>query len=182
MPGDWLAECEATALAYDEVYQLWLGTFPLPAGEYEYKVALNGTWDVNFGVDAQQGGENIPLLLADDADVTFYFSPQTGWATDDVSTPIATVAGSFQDELGCPAEWSPDCLRTWLQNPDGDGTFVFQTDAIPAGDYEAKVAVGLSWDENYGEAGAPGGANIPFNVPEDGTLGELLCGIQPTRS
>lgn len=169
-PGDWQPECENTALVYDEVSQLWLGTFALPAGDYEYKVALNGTWDVNFGLAAQQGGENIPLALADDADVTFLFSPQTGWVSDDAGTPIATVAGSFQDELGCPAEWSPDCLRTWLQDPDGDGTFVFQTDAIPAGDYEAKVAVGLSWDENYGEAGAPGGANIPFNVPEDGTL------------
>ena len=67
-------------------HQLWLGTFPLPAGEYEYKVALNGTWDVNFGVGAQQGRE-YSAGLADDAEVTFLFSPQTGWATDDVSTP-----------------------------------------------------------------------------------------------
>ena len=78
--------------------------------------------------------------------MTFYCSRQTGWVTEGVSTPIATVAGSFQDDIGCPAEWSPDCLRSWLQDPEGDGTFVFQTDAIPAGDYEAKVAVGLSWD------------------------------------
>ena len=169
-PGEWQPECEATALAYDEVTQLWQGTFALPAGEYEYKAALNGTWDVNFGLNAQPGGENIPLSLAEDADVTFLFSTQTGWVTDDVNTPLATVAGSFQDELGCPAEWSPDCLRTWLQDPDGDGTFIFQTDAIPTGAYEAKVAVGLSWDENYGETGEPGGANIPFNVPADGTL------------
>ena len=168
--GDWLADCEATALVFDDTFQLWLATFALPAGEYEYKAALNGTWDVNFGVDAQAGGENIPLVVDEDRDVTFLFSTQTGWVTDDVNTPIATVAGSFQDDIGCPAEWSPDCLRSWLQDPEGDGTFVFQTDAIPAGDYEAKVAVGLSWDENYGEAGAPGGANIAFNVPADGTL------------
>lgn len=168
--GDWQPDCEATALTYDDVTQLWQATFALPAGDYEYKAALNGTWDVNFGLNAQPGGDNIPLSLAEDADVTFLFSTQTGWITDDVNTPLATVAGSFQDELGCPAEWSPDCLRTWLQDPDGDGTFTFQTDAIPTGAYEAKVAVGLSWDENYGEAGAPGGANIPITVPADGTL------------
>ena len=175
--GEWLADCAATALTFDEVSQLWLGTFALPAGEYEYKAALNGAWDVNFGLNAQPGGPNIPLTLEEDRDVTFYFSTQTGWVTDDVNSIIATVPGSFQDEIGCPAEWSPDCLRSWLQDPDGDGNFVFQTDAIPAGDYEAKVAVGLSWDENYGEAGAPGGANIPFNVPEDGTLVTFMWNV-----
>ena len=75
-----------------------------------------------------------------------------GWVTDDVNTPIATVPGSYQDELGCPGEWAPDCLRAWLQDPDGDGLFVFQTDAVPAGEYEAKVAVGLSWARTRGPA------------------------------
>jgi len=31
-----------------------------------------------------------------------------------------------------------------------------------------------TWDENYGEAGAPGGANIPFTVDADGTLVSFL--------
>jgi pullulanase len=166
----WLPDCDATALTYDADDDLWTGTFPLPAGEYEYKAALNGAWDVNFGLNAEPGGGNIPLVTEEAGDVTFYFSTQTGWVTEDVSSTIATVAGSFQDDIGCPAEWSPDCLRSWLQDPDGDGTYVFMTDAIPAGAYEAKVAVGQSWDENYGEAGAPGGANIPFEVTEEGTL------------
>ena len=172
--GDWLAECETTALTYDADDDLWQGTFALPAGEYEYKAALNGTWDVNFGLNAQAGGGNIPLVVDEDGDVSFFFSTQTGWVTDNINSIVATVAGSFQDELGCPAEWSPDCLRSWLQDPDGDGTYVFQTDAIPAGAYEAKVAVNQSWDENYGEAGAPGGANIPFTVDADGTLVSFL--------
>ncbi len=167
---DWVPDCEATALTYDADDDLWTGTFALPAGEYEYKAALNGTWDVNFGLNAEPGGGNIPLVVAEARDVAFFFSTQTGWVTEDVSSTIATVAGSFQDDIGCPAEWSPDCLRSWLQDPDGDGTYVFMTDAIPAGAYEAKVAVGQTWDENYGEAGAPGGANIPFTVAEDGTL------------
>ncbi len=169
-PEEWLADCEGTALAFDEAGDVWRATFTLPAGDYEYKAALNGTWDVNFGLNAQPGGPNIPLSLAEETEVAFYFSTQTGWVTDDVNSLIATAAGSFQDELGCPAEWSPDCLRSWLQDPDGDGLFVFQTDAIPAGTYEAKAAVGLSWDENYGEGGEAGGANIPFEVPADGTL------------
>ncbi|MCA9955747.1 MAG: pullulanase-type alpha-1,6-glucosidase, partial [Anaerolineales bacterium] len=62
------------------------------------------------------------------------------------------------------------CLASWLQDPDGDGTFTFQTLSIPVGEYEAKVAVNGSWDVNYGEGGAQDGANIPFSVQEADTL------------
>ena len=63
---------------------------------------------------------------------------------------IAVAPGSFQSELGCPGDWQPDCLRSWLQDPEGDGIYTFRTSALPAGDYEVKVAIGESWDENYG--------------------------------
>jgi hypothetical protein len=56
-----------------------------------------------------------------------------------------------------------------LQDPDGDGTFSFTTQSLPAGDYEAKVAIDESWDENYGEGGVQNGPNISFNVPSDCT-------------
>lgn len=168
--GDWDPACEATALPFDEEDQLWTATFDIPAGDYEYKVALNGSWDVNFGADAQPGGPNIPLSLAEDTAVSFFFSNQTGWIADSVNNLIANVPGDFQDEIGCPSDWAPDCLASWLQDPDGDGIFVFQTVSIPAGSYEAKVAVNQSWAENYGEGGALDGGNIGFAVPEDDSL------------
>ncbi|MBL8130502.1 MAG: hypothetical protein JNL42_01485, partial [Anaerolineae bacterium] len=52
-PGDWQTECEATALSYDANDDLWSATFTLPPGDYEYKVALDGTWDVNYGLHAE---------------------------------------------------------------------------------------------------------------------------------
>jgi hypothetical protein len=58
-------------------------------------------------------------------------------------------------------------MRPWLQDPDGDGVYTFTTTRIPAGSYDAKVAHGLTWDENYGAGGAPGGANIGFSVVAD---------------
>ncbi|MFL6119542.1 pullulanase-type alpha-1,6-glucosidase [Actinophytocola sp.] len=82
--------------------------------------------------------------------------------------PVVTAPGSFQSELGCPADWSPDCLLSQLEDPDGDGLYTFVTTAIPAGQYEVKVAHGLSWAENYGAGGARDGANIPFTVTADG--------------
>ena len=66
-----------------------------------------------------------------------------------------------------PGRLGPDCLRSWLEDPDGDGTATFETTALPAGSYDAKVAVNESWDENYGAGGVPGGDNIPFSVPSD---------------
>ena len=80
---------------------------------------------------------------------------------------IATAAGSFQSELGCPGDWDPGCLRSWLEDPDGNGIYSFETTALPAGSYETKVTINEDWAENYGLGGALNGANIPFSVPVD---------------
>ena len=77
--------------------------------------------------------------------------------------------GSFQSELGCASDWDAGCLRSWLQDIDGDGIYTFETTALPAGPYEAKVAINESFNENYGANGVPNGSNIAFNVPSDGT-------------
>ena len=45
---------------------------------------------------------------------------------------IAVAVGDFQSELGCPGDWDPTCLRSWLEDPDGDGTYSFETTALPA--------------------------------------------------
>ncbi|HSK52286.1 MAG TPA: alpha-amylase family glycosyl hydrolase, partial [Clostridia bacterium] len=90
------------------------------------------------------------------------------WITDNKSSVIAVAVGSFQSEVGCAGDWDPGCLRSWLQDPDGDGTYEFVTTALPAGSYEAKVAIDEDWVENYGAGGVPGGPNIPFTVPAAG--------------
>jgi hypothetical protein len=61
-------------------------------------------------------------------------------------------------------------LGSWLEDPDGNGIYNFSTNALPAGSYEAKVAIDETWDENYGLGGVPGGPNIPFTVPAEGTM------------
>jgi pullulanase-type alpha-1,6-glucosidase len=82
--------------------------------------------------------------------------------------PVVTAPGSFQSELGCAGDWMPECRNSELLDPDGDGVYTFTTTAIPAGSYEVKVAHNLSWAENYGAGGVPGGANIPFFVSANG--------------
>ena len=46
---------------------------------------------------------------------------------------IAVAPGSFQSELGCPGDWDPGCLRSWLEDPDGDGIYTFETTALAGG-------------------------------------------------
>lgn len=166
--GDWDPACAATHLAYDASDDVWQNSFSVPAGSWEYKAALDDAWDENYGQHAVPNGANIPLNLASQTSVKFYYDHKSHWITDNVNSVIAVAPGSFQSELGCPGDWQPDCLRSWLQDIDGDGNYTFATTALLAGDYEFKVAINEGWDENYGQGGVPGGANIPFSIPANG--------------
>jgi hypothetical protein len=163
-PGDWDPACAITHITYDATDDVWQGTFMIPAGNWEYKAAINNSWDENYGLNAQPNGPNIPLNLPMVTAVKFYYDHKTHWITDNVSSRIVTAPGSYQSEIGCPGDWQPDCLRSWLQDPDGDGIFTFSTSGIPPGNYEAKAAINESFTENYGAGGAANGPNIPFTV------------------
>ncbi|WP_250459168.1 pullulanase-type alpha-1,6-glucosidase [Microbulbifer litoralis] len=161
--GDWQPDCAASQLSYDSADDKWSGRFFIPAGNWEYKAALNNNWDENYGQNAIRNGGNIPLSLANSREVKFIYDHGSHWIADSVNATIATVAGNFQGQLGCPGDWQPDCLRSWMQDTDGDGLYTFVTDSLGAGDYEFKVALNESWDESYGSDGA----NVPFSVDAD---------------
>ncbi|MGZ4493804.1 MAG: pullulanase-type alpha-1,6-glucosidase [Nocardioides sp.] len=165
--GDWQPDCDQAQLALDPKDDVWKGTVDVPAGDYEYKAAIDKSWTENYGVGGVAGAGNIGLK-APGGPVSFYYDHATHWITTDAQGPIVTAAGSFQSELGCPGDWAPDCMRSWLEDPDGDGTYTFSTTSIPAGSYQVKATHGLSWAENYGAGGARDGANIDFDVPADG--------------
>jgi hypothetical protein len=163
--GDWDPACPADQLSLDANDKIWKGTYTLPAGTYSYKVAINKTWDENYGAGGVQNGANIDLV-SDGQPITFFYDHRTHYVTSTAQGPIVVGAGSFQSEMGCAGDWDPACMRSWLQDPDGDGTFTLSTTQIPPGSYEVKAAINRTWDENYGAGGVPGGANIPFTVPD----------------
>ena len=104
LPGRLGSGVRGDALAYDASDDVWQGTFSLPAGSYEYKAALNDSWDENYGLHARCGGANIPLA-SPRPPVKFYYDHKSHWVTDNKSSVIAVAAGSFQSELGCPGDW-----------------------------------------------------------------------------
>src|SRR4051794_977800 len=72
-----------------------------------------------------------------------------------------TVAGSLQSELGCAADWQPDCAATHLARVGTTDTWA-KDFSVPAGSYEFKGAIDDSWTDNYGAGGVKDGPNIPL--------------------
>src|SRR5436309_15992488 len=71
-PGDWQPDCAATHLAYDASDDVWQGVFNVPAGSWQYKAALNDSWNENYGLHARSGGDKRALTLAAARSVEFY--------------------------------------------------------------------------------------------------------------
>ena len=167
--GDWKPDCAKAALTKDPASGLYTGAFDLPAGTYEYKVAVGGSWDENYGKGGVPGGDNLTYTHKG-GPVTFWYDPVTHYVSNTSTAPIITLPGTFDAALGCSDDWAPGCMRTWMQDPDGDGIFTFSTTKIPAGAHQVKVAHGGSWDENYGQGGKPGGDNYTFSTQAGKTV------------
>ena len=165
-PGDWEPWCDQAQMTLDANDQIWKKEATLPAGPYAYKAALNRTWTENYGLGGVPNGANISFET--DGTVSFYYDPTTHWATSDEEGVMITVPGSFQTELGCSADWDPACMRPWLQDKDGDGTYAIVTTKIPAGTWAFKVAHNLSWTESYP------GDDLSVTVPADGARTTFL--------
>ena len=151
-PGDWQPECENTMLMYDEEDDVWQGVYEIQPGNDDdkkgprYKAALNGGWGENYGLNATSNGSDIPLVVTEPTQVKFYYDHKTHWITDNFNTKIIVAMGSFQTQIGCINNNDSTCLRAWLQDPDGDGTFGVTTSGLKAGTY--KVTFTLNEDAN----------------------------------
>ncbi|WP_167509813.1 pullulanase-type alpha-1,6-glucosidase [Corallococcus terminator] len=150
--------CAQTALTYDAADDVWQGSFTVPVGTWHFKVALDGSLAQTHG---GPGGADITLNQATAGAVKFYFDAKSSYVASNRTSTIATVAGSFQPQVGCPGDWSPDCLRSMMQDPDGDGIYTFTTKALTAGTYECKVALDEQWTTAYPSS------NATFKVEED---------------
>lgn len=82
--ADWNPACEVTFME-DQGDGMWTATYTLPAGEYEYKVAMNADWAENYGAEGEQDGANIPLVLEEETEVTFTYDHNTNVVTDSVN-------------------------------------------------------------------------------------------------
>ncbi|HEU0245356.1 MAG TPA: alpha-amylase family glycosyl hydrolase [Candidatus Limnocylindrales bacterium] len=165
--GDWDPACAGAAFTAQGNGVYLFQSASIPAGDWQYKVAMGG-WTENYGSNFAQDGPNIERNLATGQAVRFYYDHKTHYIADNVGNTIYTVPGNLDDELGCGGDWAPDCLRTFMSDVDGDGVFTFVTTDLPVGSYEFKIATNESWSNpNYGDGGGPD--NVAFTVAQAGS-------------
>ena len=123
-PGDWQPECVATGLAAGRRRRRASSarTFDVPAGGFEYKVALNGSWDENYGAGGAPGGANIPLT-APGGQITFTYDHATHRITDDLPRALGAERAAHWLRRGLLA-WQPAPAASYrlYYAPDGGMT------------------------------------------------------------
>ncbi len=88
--GNWNAASNVMTYKGNGMYEY---TFKdVPAGNYEYKIALDKAWTENYGADGIQGGSNIALTVPDTQDVTVYYNDYTHLTATSVDYVIADVS------------------------------------------------------------------------------------------
>jgi len=60
-PEDWAPQYDQAQMDFDSKQQLWKLTAELPAGSYLFKIALNRSWDENYGAFGVPSGANHEL-------------------------------------------------------------------------------------------------------------------------
>ena len=179
--NDWDPSNTNTQASDGNSDQVWkFTTNAIPAGSYEFKATVGGTWDENYGLNGVPGGPNVPFTTVGAETVHFYYDRRDGnMVASRPNYRIPVLIGSLMGVLG-GQDWAPDNLVGWLKDRDSDGWFETSFD-IPAGSYEYKVALNESWDENYGAGGVPGGPNIGLVVPgAEGTRTVVTFGYNDT--
>ena len=96
LPGTWQDQvgCGATwdpacpksamKLGTDGLYTLTVSLKASGDKPYEYKVAMDGAWTVNYGSDGTLNGPNYTLTLPADSSVTFTYDPNTHMVTTSI--------------------------------------------------------------------------------------------------
>lgn len=190
-PSDFNPACAATHLV-NQQNGVWRGEFSIPAGTWKYKAALNDSYNESYAGTHRNGGDTSLELAAATGPtmVRFYYDHKTHAVLDSVMDKIATVAGSFQSELGCPADWSPDCVRTLMTDGDGDGKYTFTTTSIPPGTYAFKVARNENFGTSYPSGDVPltvssAGEKITINwnsLTNEVSIGDLVGNLTKARA
>ncbi|MEI8094458.1 MAG: type I pullulanase [Spirochaetales bacterium] len=87
---------------------VWEFVAKLPKGSFEYKVAINGSWDVNYGKNGADHGDNIPLkVLVADTIVKFVFREDSHTVFDSLNNPDKVKAPDVVPPKKAPVAAKP---------------------------------------------------------------------------
>jgi hypothetical protein len=80
--GHWSSDLRELQFVWEPTENTWKQTLQLPAGTYQFKILVNGSWAENYGRFGVRDGANHELHLLSDTSVTFRFD----YATKDIET------------------------------------------------------------------------------------------------
>ncbi|HEY1105273.1 MAG TPA: alpha-amylase family glycosyl hydrolase, partial [Agromyces sp.] len=123
--GDWAPDCAETELAPTATPGVYAADFTVPAGSWEYKIAVNDSWDEAYGLNG--GGDNIPLTVAGDTAVRVVFDDNLKKVGLELTE--ASMRGAYDEASDA------DLVAAPVRQPGSDETFYFvMTDRFANGD------------------------------------------------
>ena len=85
-------DAASNQMTFDAELGLYVLTFEnVPAGNYEYKIAINGTWTENYGVGGVKDGGNIGVTVPETMDVIVYYNDNTHYSVTNVTYVFADI-------------------------------------------------------------------------------------------
>ena len=82
-------------MTYDADLGLYTCTFKnVPAANYEFKIAINGSWNENYGANGVREGSNIAVTVPKTMDVIVYYNDNTHNAVTNVTYKFVDVSVS----------------------------------------------------------------------------------------
>ena len=100
-------DAASNQMTYDEALGLYSYTFTnVPAANYQFKIAINGSWDENYGLGGVRDGANYSVTVPETMDVTVYYSHKTHLAVTNVDyqfvSPVVSGTGIAETVLTDP--------------------------------------------------------------------------------
>ncbi len=183
-PGEWSGDYDYTAHLHFQKPASWNDSINV----YTWNGVDMGGWP-GTAVEADpvnSGWYNVSATMDENTGFNFIFNDGSNQTADlftgalEVTTHLWIVNGEVLKSA--PAGWV-DASRTvhvpgTFPGPSWDagsnqmtydpdlGLYVYTFQDVPAANYEYKIAINKSWNENYGAGGVKDGANMSVSVPE----------------
>ena len=146
-------DAASNQMTYDADLGLYVYTFEdVIKGTYEYKIAINGSWNENYGANGEAGGDNIKVVVPSEQDVTIWYN---------ASSHRSVCSIYYNMDADITLSGTGVAADTKLTDPDLTGTFSV-TVQLPAGIYSNLKVTYNTNDYNFNEFTMETGKEVTF--------------------
>ena len=146
-------DAASNQMTYDAELGLYVYTFEnVIKGTYEYKIAINGSWNENYGANGEANGDNIKVVVPSEQDVTIWYNASSHRSVCSVYYDMdadITLSGTGVAE------------GTKLTDPDLTGTFSVTVN-LSAGTYSDLKVTYNGVDYSFTEFTMETGKDVTF--------------------